>query len=71
MGPYPILKKISNLAYYLNLPASLHINPVISVIYLKQVPLDLYLYHIPTPPLVLMDGEEQYKIKKIIKQHTK
>jgi hypothetical protein len=68
MGPYPILEKISNLAYHLDLPALLCINPIILVIYLEQALLDLYLCCIPIPPPVLVDGEEQYKIKKIIEQ---
>jgi hypothetical protein len=70
MGPYPILEKISDLAYRLDLPASLRINPVISVIHLEQAPLDPYLRRIPTPPPVLVDGEEQYEIEKIIEQRA-
>jgi hypothetical protein len=70
MGPYPIVKKISDLAYRLDLPSSLRINPVISIIHLEQAPVDGYQRHMPMPLLVPVDGEPQYKIKKIIEQRA-
>lgn len=68
MGPYQILEKIGDLKYRLDLPSSLRIIPVISVIHLEQARPDEYQRHIPTPPPMLVDGEPQYEIEKIIEQ---
>jgi hypothetical protein len=36
VGPFPIPNKVDNLAYELKLPSSMKMQPVVSVIYLKQ-----------------------------------
>jgi hypothetical protein len=67
-GPFPILTKVNNLAYKLQLPAEWRIHPVISVIHLEQAYDDDYQRRIPTPPPVLVDGQEEFEIDEILRQ---
>ena len=71
IGPFKIKQKVSKLAYKLNLPPSLQLHPVISVIHLKQCITDNWKCVLPEhPELVLVHGEDEYEVKKILKQSS-
>ncbi|KAJ5543001.1 hypothetical protein N7461_009004 [Penicillium sp. DV-2018c] len=40
MGPFRIIRRVGNLAYELDLPQSLNIHPVVSIVHLEQTPYD-------------------------------
>ena len=42
MGLFKILKKVHKLAYEIDMPKSLGIHPVISVVHLEQAPEDIW-----------------------------
>lgn len=68
-GPFKIKRKVNDLAYELELPDSMHIHPIISVAHLEQhVPDDWNRVRPDKPGPVLVDGEEQYEVERIIKQ---
>lgn len=68
-GPFPIKRKINDLAYKLELLESMHIHPVILVVHLELHVSDDWQRVLPDKPdPVIVDGREQFKIKKILKQ---
>ena len=68
-GPFPIKRKVNDLAYGLELPESMHIHPVISVVHLEpHVPDDWQRVLPEKPDPVIVDGEEQFEIEKILRQ---
>lgn len=72
VGPYKILKKISNLAYKLELSSSIsRVHPVISVIHLEQAKSDSFEREIPPPALIIFQGREEYVIEKIVRQEKR
>ena len=67
LGPFKIKKKINNVAYRLDLPASMKIHPVFHVSLLEKV----LKNNIPNRNLaeampVIIDGEEYYEVNKIL-----
>ena len=70
-GLFKIKRKVNNLAYKLELPDSMHIHPIISVVHLEEHVPDDWNWVLPDRPgPVLVDGEEQYEIDKIVRQLT-
>jgi hypothetical protein len=69
-GPFRILERVSDLAYRLELPAHWKIHPVISVIHLEQAHVDDYNRRVPTPPPVLVGGQEEHEVERIVRQET-
>ena len=66
---FPIKRKINDLTYKLDLPDSMHIHPVISVMHLEPCMPDDWQRVLPEKPdPVIMDRGEQFKINKILKQ---
>jgi len=72
LGPFPIKRRVGELAYELDLPPHLKIHPVISVIHLEQAYDDEYGRTIPPPPPLIIDGQEEHEIERIMeqKEHT-
>lgn len=71
LGPFQTKHKVSNLAYKLELPANMKIHPAISIIHLEQHAPDKSNRRIPAKPdPVMVDGHEEFKIDKILDQHT-
>jgi hypothetical protein len=63
MGPFPIVRRVGNLAYELKLPAELKIHPIISVIHLEQAPNDKFDRAIAT---TIPEEVHEYKVPFII-----
>jgi hypothetical protein len=76
IGPYPILAKVSPVAYKLELPPSLNIHPVFHVSLLRayttpsSIP-DRVPSRPPPPPAVTMDDHEEYEVETILDQRTR
>ncbi|EED12068.1 hypothetical protein TSTA_001390 [Talaromyces stipitatus ATCC 10500] len=67
MGPFPIKRRVGNLAYKIDLPLGLHIHPIISVIHLEQAPKDEWERSIITT--ILQDVHQirlPFKVKEIL-----
>ena len=67
-GPFPIKRCVGELAYELTLPSHLKIHPVISVIHLEQAYNDEFGRTIPPPPPLIVDGQEEHEIERIMEQ---
>lgn len=69
-SPFTVLDKIGPLAYKLDIPPTWRIHNVISVAHLSPGPdgPDPYNREQPEPERLQVDGEEQYKVEKIV-QH--
>ncbi|QRW19754.1 Retrotransposable element Tf2 protein [Rhizoctonia solani] len=65
LGPFKIIEKISNRAYWLKLPPTMHIHNVFYVGLLSKVKRDNKRAFEKRPPPVTMDGEEEYKVEGI------
>lgn len=69
LGPFPIRRKVSDLAYELILPSHMRLHPVISVIHLEPHETDDFNRHLPeTPAPVVVDGHDEYEIETILDQ---
>lgn len=68
MGPYPIKRRVGELAYELELPAHTKIHPVISCIHLEQYVEDPYQRQIPQPTPIVVNDEQEWTIEKLVKQ---
>src|SRR3954451_3068436 len=71
IGPYPVIAKVSPVAYKLELPPSLNIHLVFHVSLLcPYTAPNTVLDHVPTgplpPPAVTIDDHEEYKVKCIL-----
>ena len=71
VGPFKIAAKVGPLAYRLELPESMKIHPVISVIHLEQAKPDSFGRQIPEPTPLMVEGEEQWVIEKILKKERR
>ena len=69
VGLFPIKRRISNLAYELELPAKMRIHPMISVAWLEQhTDDDEHGRVISAPPPVMVDGQDEYVVEKLLRQ---
>jgi hypothetical protein len=69
IGPFPVERHVRMNAYHLTLPLPMkHLHPVFNMIKLTLAPLDpIPSRHVPPPPPPeLIDGEEEYIVKKIL-----
>ncbi|QRW22958.1 integrase core domain protein [Rhizoctonia solani] len=65
LGPFKVVKKISNWAYCLELPPTMCIHNIFYVGLLSKVKKDRNCAFKNCPPPITMDGEEEYKVKGI------
>ena len=67
-GPFTITKVLSPIVYQLRLPKTWKIHPVFHIsLLLPYRESKIHGQNFPVPPPDLIDGEEEYKIKKIIR----
>ena len=69
--PFPILERIGRLAYKLQLLPIMRIHNVISVVHLEPAtdPVeDLYRRRRLPIPAVVVDGENEYKVEKLLQK---
>ena len=69
LGPYPVERAVGSHAYRLKLPPSMRqLHPVFPVVKLMLAPPDPIVGRRaqPPPPPVLVDGEEEYEVEKIL-----
>ena len=66
-GPFTVLKKVGEGAYKLQLPKHMKLNPVFNVALLTKANPDPIKGRVPTEPApIIVDGEEEYVIKKFL-----
>ncbi|QRW25069.1 Retrotransposable element Tf2 protein [Rhizoctonia solani] len=65
LGPFKVIKKISNQAYRLELPPTMQIHNIFYVGLLSKVKRDKKRAFKNCPPPVTVDGEEEYKVEGI------
>ena len=69
LGPFPVVKKVGNGAYQLQLPSSMSwLHPVFNVVKLTPAPLDPIEGRCPHPPPLpeMIDEEEEWVVKEIL-----
>ena len=66
-GPYPIKRKVGNLAYELKLPKDLALHPVFHVsLLLPHKESQLPGRHPPEPASIEVEGEEEYEVEEVL-----
>jgi hypothetical protein len=70
-GPFKIRRKVSSLAYELELPEWLKIHPIISIDYLQPKTLNLYKRAKPELGPIHVDSQARYIIEKICKKEIR
>ena len=68
VGPFKVIERIGKLAYRLQLPDNMRIHNVVSVAMLEPMPAenDPYQRRLPPPDTVVVDGQTEYVIDKLI-----
>jgi hypothetical protein len=69
LGPFEVIEKVSNLAYRLQLPPSLHrLHPVFNMVKLTPAPKDPIPGRktVPPPFPEIVDGEEEWVVEEIL-----
>ena len=69
LGPFPIVKKVGNSAYQLQLPPSMsRLHPVFNVVKLTPAPVNPIKGCHPHPPplLEIIDGEEEWVVEEVL-----
>lgn len=70
-GPFTVKRRVSKVAFELDLPEHFKIHPVISCIHLEPALEDPYNRQPPPPAPVIVDGEERYIIDRILKKEQR
>lgn len=73
VGPFKILERIGRLAYKLELPANMRIHDVVSIAHLEPATdpaEDPYRRRRLSAPAVVVDGEEEYEIEKLLRKRS-
>ena len=66
VGPYRVKAIISSNAIELDLPNTVRIHPVVNVSQVRQYKLQVEGQRRETPQLVVIEGEEEWKVEKIV-----
>ena len=70
-GPFKIVKKISPVAYQLDLPSDTKLHPVFHVSLLKKFREDPFHRRTEAPPPIQTDTGEEFEVEKILDKKTK
>ncbi len=65
-GPFTIKRQVGQLAWELELPEHMKIHPVISCIHLEQYEEDPFHRLPPEPKPVVVDGQDEYVVEKLL-----
>ena len=71
IGPFKIIERIGRLAYRLHLPDNIRTHNVVSITHLDPATdpaLNLYYRYRSPPPTVVIDGEDEYQIEKLVRK---
>ena len=71
VGPFRVIERIGKLAYRLDLPGNMKIHNVISIAHLEPATNpteDPYGRHRQEPPAVVVDGQDEWEIERIIRK---
>ncbi len=68
IGPFPIAARVGNVAYRLCLLPHMKIHPVFHVSLLRPYRSDGR--HQPPPPILTLEGEEEYEVERILDHRT-
>ena len=71
IGPFKIFNRVGALAYRIEIPKNIKIHPVISVVHLEQAKLDPYQRQIPPPKALVIEGQKQYVIERIVRREKR
>ena len=72
VGPFPVVRVISSVAYELSLPSGWKIHPVFHVSNLRRhVRSERFVRVEKPPPPILVDGEEEYEVEAILRHKGK
>ncbi|MBW0579904.1 hypothetical protein O181_119619 [Austropuccinia psidii MF-1] len=73
LGPFPILKKVSNHAYHLNLPSQWkYIHSVFQISLLEPVKTStIPNWHQEPPPPIITDEEEEWEVSQTLDSKIK
>jgi transposase InsO family protein len=71
VGPFEVIRKVGQQAYELRLPPEWRIHPVISVAQLEPFRDDPFQRQQPPPAPVMIEGEEYFKVEKVIRAELK
>jgi len=66
LGPFKILKKISEVSFRLELPKTMKIHPVVHVSCLEPYFEDRFNRNQPPPPPVIVNNEEEYEVEELL-----
>jgi len=73
LGPYPVKRCVGHGAYCVKLPPSLwHLHPVFLIVKLYPVAVDPIpgRWTRPPPPPILVKGNEEFEVEKILNSHV-
>ncbi|ERF69335.1 hypothetical protein EPUS_09241 [Endocarpon pusillum Z07020] len=71
MGPYPIKRRVGQLAYELELPSHTRIHPVISCVHLEPFHEDAHERRMAEPVPIIVDGEAEWVVEKLLRAKGK
>jgi len=73
VGPYPVIRKVSHVAYELALPSNIRVHPVFHVSCLKPYqdnPAEFSDRVFPRPPPVLVESQEEWEVEKVLAKRS-
>ena len=66
LGPFRIIKKISDVTYKLDLPETMKIHPIVHVSSLEPFYEDNFNRNQKPPPPIIVNDEEEYEVEEIL-----
>lgn len=70
-GPFDVKRRISKVAFKLDLPNHMKIHPIISCVHLEPATKDPFNRESPPPAPIIVEGEERYIIDRILRKEQR